>query len=64
MIGIDLHLPGAPFVEKFLGKDVLINCTDETVLRLLPPLVIGEKEIERFAEVFGEVLEGEESGSK
>jgi len=64
MIGIDLHLPGAPFVEKFLKKDVLINCTDETVLRLLPPLVIGEKEIERFAEVFGEMLEGVKSGNQ
>ncbi len=57
MIGVDLHLPGAPFVEKLLEKDVLINCTDETVLRLLPPLVIGEKEIDRFVKVFEEILE-------
>lgn len=56
MIGVDLHVPGAPFVEKFLEKDVFINCTDETVLRLLPPLVIGEKEIVKFIEVFEELL--------
>jgi acetylornithine/N-succinyldiaminopimelate aminotransferase len=56
MIGIDLHVPGMPFVDKFLEKNVFINCTAETVLRLLPPLIIGEKEIETFIGVFEEVL--------
>ena len=56
MLGINLHKPGAPFVEKFLEQDILINCTDSTVLRLLPPLVIGEKEIEKFIGVFEEIL--------
>ncbi len=56
MIGVDLHVPGAPFVEKFLEKGVFINCTDETVLRLLPPLVIGDKEIEMLIGVFEEIL--------
>ncbi len=57
MIGIELYVPAAPFLDKFLEKDILVNITDETVLRLLPPLVIGEREIKRFVEVFGEILE-------
>lgn len=56
MIGVEMHEPGAPYVEKFLANDVFVNCTDGTVLRLLPPLVIGEKEIETFIGVFGEIL--------
>jgi len=56
MLGVDLHTTGAPFVEWFLEKDVFINCTDQTVLRLLPPLVIGEKEIEEFIRVFEGIL--------
>jgi len=56
MIGVDLHLPGAPFVQKFLDKNILINCAGETVLRLLPPLIIGDREIEKFVSVFDEIL--------
>jgi acetylornithine/N-succinyldiaminopimelate aminotransferase len=56
MLGIDLHIPGAPFVDRFLENNIFINCTDETVLRLLPPLVIGDREIDRFLEVFEKVL--------
>jgi acetylornithine/N-succinyldiaminopimelate aminotransferase len=56
MLGIDLHIPGGPFVDRFLENNIFINCTDETVLRLLPPLVIGDREIDRFLEVFEKVL--------
>jgi acetylornithine/N-succinyldiaminopimelate aminotransferase len=56
MLGVELHIPALPMVGKFLDKDILINCTSDTVLRLLPPLVIGEKEIEKFVEVFEEIL--------
>lgn len=56
MVGIELTRPGDTFVEKFLENDILINCTDETVLRLLPPLVIVDSEIDRFLEVFRSIL--------
>jgi acetylornithine/N-succinyldiaminopimelate aminotransferase len=56
MLGVELHMPALPIVDTFLEKDVMINCTSDTVLRLLPPLVIGEKEIEKFVEVFEEIL--------
>jgi acetylornithine/N-succinyldiaminopimelate aminotransferase len=40
MLGIDLHIPGQPVVEELQRCGFLVNCTHETVLRLLPPLVI------------------------
>jgi len=37
MIGMELTIPGAPFVEACRKRGLLINCTQGTVLRFLPP---------------------------
>jgi acetylornithine/N-succinyldiaminopimelate aminotransferase len=56
MIGIQLKVPGAPFVEACRKKGLLINCTQGTVLRFLPPLAMTTPE-RRFAlRVLKEVL--------
>jgi acetylornithine/N-succinyldiaminopimelate aminotransferase len=44
MIGIEMSRPGRPIVEGALKRGLLINCTQETVLRLLPPYVLTEDE--------------------
>lgn len=54
--GLQLTEPGAPIVAACLARGVLINCTADTVLRLLPPLVITEDEIDRGLGVLDEVL--------
>ena len=41
IIGIDLAVEGAPFVEEALRQGLMINCTHDHVLRLLPPFIIG-----------------------
>ncbi|MEX2368652.1 MAG: acetylornithine/succinylornithine family transaminase, partial [Balneolaceae bacterium] len=46
MIGVDLTFKGAPVVDKMLEKGVLSNCASDTVMRLLPPLVIGYEDID------------------
>jgi acetylornithine/N-succinyldiaminopimelate aminotransferase len=46
MWGLDLDRPAAPVVEAALQKGLLINRTAETVIRLLPPYVISEAEID------------------
>jgi acetylornithine/N-succinyldiaminopimelate aminotransferase len=38
MIGIELDKPGKDIVAACLARGLLINCTQETVLRLAPPL--------------------------
>jgi len=40
MIGIELSRSGQPVVQRCIEKRVLINCTHDTVLRLLPALDI------------------------
>jgi acetylornithine/N-succinyldiaminopimelate aminotransferase len=46
MIGIELKMPGKPFVTDAINEGLLINCTHDKVLRFLPPYTITEKEID------------------
>ena len=46
MIGIELAHPCAALVERALDAGLLINVTADTVVRLLPPLVINAEEID------------------
>jgi len=45
MLGIELDFPGEKIVNKCLERGLLINCTQEKVLRFLPPLFITEKDV-------------------
>lgn len=56
MIGIELTFPGSNYVDKLRERNVLINCTNETVLRLLPPLISKKEHIDFFLYNFHEVL--------
>lgn len=44
MIGIDLDRPCAALVQQALAQRLLINVTAESVVRLLPPLILGQQE--------------------
>ena len=44
MIGIELDRDASPVKTHCLEKDVLVNVTQETVVRLLPPLIIDEEQ--------------------
>jgi acetylornithine/succinyldiaminopimelate/putrescine aminotransferase len=44
MWGLDLDRDAAPVVKAGLERGVIVNRTSETVVRLLPPLVISETE--------------------
>jgi len=56
MLGVDLIIDGAPFVEQALRCGLLINCTHDHILRLLPPFIIGRREVAEFLEKFETVL--------
>ncbi|MCU0572079.1 MAG: aspartate aminotransferase family protein [Syntrophobacteraceae bacterium] len=60
ILGLDLDRPAQHLVEKCLERGVVVNCTHETVLRFVPPLVISREEIDRLIAVLDQVL-GEES---
>lgn len=53
MIGIDLSVPQADFRKVLREKHhIMTGLSGKYTLRLLPPLVIGEKEVARFVEAF------------
>jgi acetylornithine/N-succinyldiaminopimelate aminotransferase len=56
MVGIELKFEGQPVVEKLIAENVLVNCTNANVIRLLPPLNIEKSEIDLFLEKFKEVI--------
>ncbi len=60
MVGIELEVEGKNIYEECLKKKLLINCTQGNVLRLMPALVVREKEIDRAIEILEEVLIAEE----
>jgi acetylornithine aminotransferase len=56
ILGVELDRPGAPFVRAMMEKGFLINCTQETVLRFLPPLIVGMAEIDSLVEALDQVF--------
>jgi len=56
MIGVDLTIPGAKIVEKCLERGFVINCTHDTVLRFVPPLIVEKEEIDQLLQVLDQVL--------
>lgn len=56
MLGIDLSIEGAPFVQEALHRTMLINCTHEHILRLLPPYIIRRADVSEFLRRFESVL--------
>jgi acetylornithine/N-succinyldiaminopimelate aminotransferase len=56
MVGVDLDVPGQKLVERCLEEGLVINCTHETVLRFLPPLIVQEEEVDRMIDILDRVL--------
>ncbi len=56
MIGIELSVEGAPFVNEAMQRGLLINCTHDFTLRLLPPFVITRAQDREFLKLFETVL--------
>lgn len=54
--GIELSIEGKPVVQDCLTRRVLINCTMDRVLRLIPPLIVTQKEIDQLLKVLSDVL--------
>jgi acetylornithine aminotransferase/acetylornithine/N-succinyldiaminopimelate aminotransferase len=48
MLGIDLTVDGSLFVQEALRQGVLINCTHDHILRLLPPFIIRKQDVKEF----------------
>lgn len=51
MIGIELAVDGAPVVKKCMERKLLINCTHNTVIRLLPAMNLSIEQAEEGCDV-------------
>jgi acetylornithine/N-succinyldiaminopimelate aminotransferase len=56
MIGVDLDLPGKQIVLDAMAEGLLINCTHDTVLRMLPPYILTEQDVDRAVTVLNRVF--------
>jgi acetylornithine aminotransferase len=56
MIGIELDRPCGELVGQALEKGLLINVTADTVVRLLPPLIISDEQIDELSQLLGQLI--------
>ncbi len=56
MIGIQLTRPGAQIVATCLEKGLRINCTHDTVIRFMPPMIVTQEQIDEAVSIFDSVL--------
>ncbi|MEK7209854.1 MAG: acetylornithine transaminase [Candidatus Binatota bacterium] len=56
ILGMELEREGSKVVDGCLREGLLINCTAYKVLRFLPPLTVGRKDIEKCLAILEKVL--------
>jgi predicted acetylornithine/succinylornithine family transaminase len=62
MVGIELAKPGRPVADACREQGLLVNCTQGTVIRLLPAMTITKAQLERAIGIFERVLRTEAGG--
>jgi predicted acetylornithine/succinylornithine family transaminase len=55
-IGVQLSKPGSDIVRKALAAGLLINCTADTVIRIVPPIVISDDVIDEGCDILEKIL--------
>lgn len=56
MIGMQLDRPGRQIMLDAMAAGLLINCTHDTVIRLLPPYIITDAEIAKAVKILDKVF--------
>lgn len=56
ILGVELSVDGNEYARQALRRGLIINCTHDHVLRLLPPFIITAKEVKEFLSRFEAVL--------
>ncbi len=57
MIGVQLNSPGGDIVNSCLERGLRVNCTQDTVLRLMPPMIAEKEHIDKAIDILQGVLE-------
>lgn len=56
MLGLELDQPGSVVVDKLRDKNILINCTHTTVLRLMPAINVTREQIDMVISALDDAL--------
>ncbi|MHB8902264.1 MAG: aspartate aminotransferase family protein, partial [Thermoguttaceae bacterium] len=56
MIGIELSIEGASIVKECMDRRLLVNCTHQTVLRLLPAMNLTVEQAHEGCDILADVL--------
>ncbi|MDR0985126.1 MAG: aspartate aminotransferase family protein [Endomicrobium sp.] len=56
LLGIKLSISGIEIVKFCLKNGLLVTCTQDTVIRLLPPLIVTEKDIDLSIKILENAL--------
>lgn len=56
MIGVELAIEGAGIVRECMNRKLLVNCTHNTVLRLLPAMNLTPEQAETGCDILAEVI--------
>ncbi|MBF0215955.1 MAG: aspartate aminotransferase family protein [Candidatus Omnitrophica bacterium] len=58
MVGVELNMEdGGPLAVKCLGGGLLINCTQKNILRIMPPMNVGKKDIDKAMKILQKAME-------
>jgi acetylornithine/succinyldiaminopimelate/putrescine aminotransferase len=56
MLAAELLVPGRGVVRQALEAGAILNCTQEKVLRFLPPLIVERRHVDEFIKVLRPIL--------
>ena len=56
LIGVEVAEPGAQLVKDALEQKLVINCTAENIIRIMPPLNIEMKVLEEGMDIFEKLI--------
>lgn len=59
MIGIELSIDGTPVVQGCMERGLLVNCTHNTVVRLLPAMNLTEQQVHDGCDILAEVIKAQ-----
>jgi acetylornithine aminotransferase len=57
LLGLDLSVDGTSVLKKCMDRGFLINCTQEHILRFIPPLVVREREVDALVACLDTIFE-------
>jgi acetylornithine/N-succinyldiaminopimelate aminotransferase len=56
IIGVELGIKGEDIYKECMKEGLLINCTQDTILRIMPPVTVTKKEIDKAISILDKVL--------